>query len=1016
MTAPTVSAFLRAVLPEHGIYVVARSDDGGLQKRDDGKSGMNQQAVGFVEDLVRISGECYNQPKDVWFALAAFRQGWHTVQTPAGEKQQLRVRTNVRAVRSLWLDIDAGSGKPYASRKEALAALLAFCKDAGMPCPWVVNSGRNGLHVYWTFTDEVEAGDWFWLASRLQAARAQHGLKADPMPTTDVVRILRLPGTWNMKGYIAGDHADLVEVRVAGEARSYAFYKTLLGKYEPLKPATSKPQPLALPTINPDTLPSYIGKIEAPANLMDWFQAAPEVYPEKDAEVVVAGCRQIRTMNDGREPEWRAALSVLRHCKGGREMAERLCTNPKWHTEYSIDEKFAWLEANDMPPMRCETFAKYRPEACAGCVFAGRINSPIAIPDAPLLREQYEKGKTQEKPVETTEVAAPADDMGEDTEAASEPEAPQIPSIQTKFSRVDTTGCFVFIPDRNGDKYWQQVYEYPVYPVQRVRGMNPKGELQLSYIFRKHRLGGWDDIEISGETLMGTGLGAHLGSVGFLLQEKERKWMAAMLIDLLKQTEPTLEETTVSDQLGWDEHHTHFLLGNRLYKTSGQVVEIAPKGKAARMSRLTVPRGELEVWKQIANVYNRKGLEWGQLTLAAAFASPLMSMGAAESAALMFLTGEMGAGKSAALSLGVSVFGDPSPRTGLMINKDDTYIARLAKLGIMNSIAAGFDEMTNLIPSEASELCYQITQGRGKDKMAQGGEMLQLNSTYWSCLPVMSANDSMIANLANHSKDASAQMSRVLEVKVTPISSLMQGEDFEASERLIRKLPKHYGMAGEMFIRYLTTHMEEVEERLYQMEKRVRQDTGMTAQYRFWTYMATRMMVGITIAKELGLVDYDLDRLYLYLTDLIAANHYNLGLHVVDQSTLLEQFLSEHEPNRLVVESTHRPPEMPDVPTKGYLNDVNYVRKMPNGREITVRYERLEQRAVISAKALRLWCKENGYVYSDFMRMLRKKYNAKEAKIELARETVARGNGTIACVVVNVPIPEETEREDLSIN
>ena len=28
MTAPTVSAFLRAVLPEHGIYVVARSDDG----------------------------------------------------------------------------------------------------------------------------------------------------------------------------------------------------------------------------------------------------------------------------------------------------------------------------------------------------------------------------------------------------------------------------------------------------------------------------------------------------------------------------------------------------------------------------------------------------------------------------------------------------------------------------------------------------------------------------------------------------------------------------------------------------------------------------------------------------------------------------------------------------------------------------------------------------------------------------------------------------------------------------
>lgn len=73
-----------------------------------------------------------------------------------------------------------------------------------------------------------------------------------------------------------------------------------------------------------------------------------------------------------------------------------------------------------------------------------------------------------------------------------------------------------------------------------VCGRTAKGETQIAYIFRKHKAHGYDDIQIAGATLMGQTLNATLGEYGFLLNDKERKLMAGLLIDLLKETENTL--------------------------------------------------------------------------------------------------------------------------------------------------------------------------------------------------------------------------------------------------------------------------------------------------------------------------------------------------------------------------------------------------------------------------------------------------------------------------------------------
>ena len=134
--------------------------------------------------------------------------------------------------------------------------------------------------------------------------------------------------------------------------------------------------------------------------------------------------------------------------------------------------------------------------------------------------------------------------------------------------------------------------------------------------------------------------------------------------------------------------------------------------------------------------------------------------------------------------------------------------------------------MTNLSPREASELAYQITQGRGKDRMASGGEGLQHNTTFWSCLPVMSANDSIITHLSQHSDDPTAQMSRVLEITAVDINTAYKGTELKEANRLVRQLPNNYGHAGAAYMAYVTTRMDSVLEAIHTVEGGVYRSDG----------------------------------------------------------------------------------------------------------------------------------------------------------------------------------------------
>lgn len=982
--------FFASVLPISGLFVTAHRHEGR----------MRQRAYNSVDAVVDFC-ELYSMSNtDCWFAVASYKQGWHEVTTAVGTKKVLRTKENALCAKALWLDIDVGDGKDYATRDEAVQELANFAREVGLGRPWVVASGKAGLHLYWAFTEEVSKEQWQELANRLHQATKELDFKADPARTRDITSLLRCPLTWNMKGTDEGGQPHQVQILVEGREQPYEFYAKALGRFEPkVDNPTHTTLHYEVPAID---LSGVEGLSELNhADIMNrYFHPIKEDYPVKDVLDVIAGCEQIRTMDSAKEPAWRAALSVLQYCDKGVAAAHILSKSEKWRTEYNIDEKLHWLNLNGIKPMTCKTFNEVRSGICNRCPHNGLINSPISVPPRRIPVTQVEA-----TPAPTTQVQDEVSDPegGVAITVTSEVKTSDPMEIKTKNSTVNSSGCYVRVKNSEGDFYWKQIYEYPVYPIQRIKDRNNNGEMQVSYIFRKHNAVGYDDFQITGDTIMGTGLNGFLGSVGFLLHEKDRKNMAGLLIDILKHTEHTLEETKIANRLGWSDDFKSFLLGNKLYKTDGVVVEVSPKGNASEYSNQTVARGTLEQWKAIANVYNKDGLEWGQAAVASAFASPLMPIGALEKAALLFLTGDKGVGKSTALSLAVSVFGNPAR---LMINKDDTYLARLAKLGIMNNISAAFDEMTDLTPKEASELAYQITQGRGKDRMQQSGEGIQHNTTYWSCLPIMSANDSIIAALSQHGVDPTAQMSRVLEIKVTDINTVYDRAEFERCERLVRTLPHNYGTAGDVYMRYVTTHVEQIQDLIYQIEKRFIKHTNLNSNYRFWSYMCTRMIVGVMIAKQLGLVDYDVAKFFVYLVNLVNRSRADIDQYKWSPETAFPQFLAQHVNNRLVVTAPRRPKNMNDDETKGHLNDIGYVVQTPSaGRDIVIRYELSKSRCIISIHAIKEWCKRAGISYNDFIGHIGREYtvHSTSTRHELGRYTVYRNGTSIPCITVEIP-------------
>jgi hypothetical protein len=285
--------FLKLILPERGPYIAAI--------RSPRNRGFKpNEFTHTLEDLWTVIENADRDGYETYHACAAFKEARNDPSgTPDGRKRFGRTKHNAFGAKTFWLDIDVGTGKPYASQKEAFDTLAVFCRTLNLQPPIVVSSGA-GLHVYWPLTHTLDPDTWKRYAEGLKRLCAEHDLFADPARTADISSVLRTPGTSNRK------HGGARKVECDPkflEIRPYTIECFSIF----LEHAVTTPQKRSRRRRVAERLASIVTKHEPALG-----------------QAIVKRCGQLQGLRDKRgniaEPLWYAGLGVLAFCKDGDDL------------------------------------------------------------------------------------------------------------------------------------------------------------------------------------------------------------------------------------------------------------------------------------------------------------------------------------------------------------------------------------------------------------------------------------------------------------------------------------------------------------------------------------------------------------------------------------------------------------------------------------------------------------------------------------------------------------------------
>lgn len=865
--------FLNSVLPTQGTYCTV-----GI------RSGVVKQSFhATIEDVDAVSTALVGKGVDAYFALATFND------------DSSRKVENAAFLRAFFLDLDCGTGKPYADQPAAAQAISVFITNTGLPSPTVVNSG-GGLHVYWPLTEDVPAADWLPHAKSLKRLCAQHNLHADPAVTADAVRILRVPGTQNYKAAPARP----VQIVAQGQPTDLSvFIQCLPAAPVDLSAAKQFGMDASTRDIAGGDFPKCVFSRVAARSLND------------------SGCAQIKNalVNAAtlEEPLWRAALSIAIRCEDGAEAIHKLSKAHPGYTASNTEAKAAETKG----PYTCQWYKDNYAEGCKGCKQA--ISSPILVgrivEEAPVTDDHYViEQEDEDAPVPTV----------------------AIPAYPFPYFRGANGGVFRRDRNKDGDDVEIEIYPDDLYLTERFfdSDEHDSGDGEMVGINLHMRKDGVRRFFAPVTTLFATDkLRDLLVRNGVVAYGKKLELLMAYFASAIRKLQSQYSANRTRNQMGWTPDLLGFVVGELEYTATG--VKLAPPASGTRqLAAAFKPTGSLEEWKKIANFYNRPGLEPHALALFFGFGSPLLRLieGNVVKGAMVHLKHNgSGSGKSTAQMVANSIFGHPDD---LLMKKEDTYASKMHMLGMVNSLIFTVDEITNEKAEVLSDMAYGFTSGRGKHRMESQSNRMRANHTTWCNITLTSGNASATDVLQQYKSTADGELRRVLELSVPKYTGATKQE----IDAVFSKLNTNFGVAGPIYIEYIMANIDGVRKLLSSMQTKIDAELGLDQSDRFYSAILTCAFVGAMLSRRLNLHEIEISHVYQYALGAVTSARNATKADVGDPTTVAQEtlaaFINENVNNALVAPFTPPGglPERPAITPKGPLR----MRYDPTTRELAI--------------------------------------------------------------------------------
>lgn len=847
-----------------------------------------------------------------------------------------RTVEEVRAIKTLLLDVDIGKGAGFLPSKVAVFSQLRDLHNAcpGLPKPWIVDSG-NGIHIYYPLDRDLTVVEWAPLAALFAEVvkTVAPGLIADPVRTRDAASVMRMPTSWNAKQssrlpvrVLSGGEPGTVN-DVKGTLAAAAVTHNLSG----VEAVIGNKLVMNLPS-----LPSYMHGVGETATFGQGLDGKEYNFTDLNLKPIVAGCKQMREilMVKGNVPEplWVLYLRVLSTVKNAEDVAIEFSSGHPTSSPAATRRKLRHvMQHYAAPTAGCKEFKLLNPKACYNCLHNKQVWTPsqLAVMHEQAIVMDAAKAEAVESAV-----------AGAVTPAGYLPQPHGSRQSLTAPSNYEVTVLPVRQPGKDGG--------YEPEPVIRAH---------LNLIRSTAKM---DAIVVDGEeTTKLNDIRIHLD-----VTAQGRTSHAACSIDDLTSSAfdkctATLRNMGVVFGLGQAKHNAaqeylhdlvnasahrrdlyrpvkgwmrtgykgdwSFVAGTRHYLPDGTTEDNVSSAEHAGLARRNEgfmercmsgqPVGRLTLWQKAMQVYNGKGLEAAQLLLLSGLSNLLMPLVASEKGGILLsLTGGSGKGKTTLLKFMASFMGD---HRRYILPGASTSNALGMLLQQATCMMLPVDDTMTTDGEVFSTLLTMVTGGAEKMRMtwdAKTGGSVPYDEGFSASL-LLTSNYSTSAAIGMSRRQGGEQLqteaarTRTLEFPATDIvNELISKEEWDRSTEV---LAANHGHAVDLFLKYVVKHQRAVADACQKLESeiaaRIRQrlEKPKSGQVRFWArFLAVNGVTAEIVCKKLNLLPWDHKAILAAGESLVEAT---VEEDHVDDSTLVDTFwkLCGEEPNPNVPSINH---------------------------------------------------------------------------------------------------------------
>lgn len=871
--------FLKEILPPGTRYSLR------LVKKptDSNKSIARNEMYNSIEEMEASIDGWVSKGWNVYYATAGFG---------AGNNAQAN---NAVAKRELYIDVDCGPDKPYATKEEGINALKAFIVAMKLPRPTLVDSG-NGIHAHWVFDTAVPVHEWESVALTLKDHCVSHQFHVDGGCTADIARVLRIPDTTNFRG----NHT--VKLLTPVRYFKYEDLAAIIGQ----QTATSTVDLSKAKALSKSSELSEVGKLLA-SNRTSKYETI--LLKSVGGE----GCGQIKWAFENQEsvpePLWRANLSVANFCEDRDWGIHEISKGHPNYDPVQTESKAAQTKG----PYTCETFQGLGMESlCQGCQFRGKLTSPIQLGS--------EIAKAPDEPVEVVQ---------DDVEYV-------IPRYPHPYFRGKNGGVYL----RTADGLEEIVYPHDFYAYKRMRDKEHGDVICFRYHTPKDGVRDFiiPTTEIGARDKFRSEINKH-GVIAF--EETQVRRLQGYIEKQVRELQMESKAELMHSRFGWTQDET-FIIGNREYTKDG--VRFVPVARdLEQYVGWFAMKGSLDRWKEIVNFYNKTEFDDQAIGVLSGFASMLMHFSPENGFVLNYYSQGSGTGKTTILKAINSIYGNPGD---IMKKSDDSAMSKIHRMGIYNGICVTVDEMSNATPQQVSDLLYNSTQGKGRDRMQAGKNVERINDIRWKGMTVATSNMVMEDKLASIKLDPQGEMARLLEIYLPKLPH----QNVLESMKLFSDLDHNYGHAAHVFISFVMREGPEKIRQLFEVvQTKIYSKHNWTQTERFKLNGAVAIVCAGVICNQLGLLSYNMTRITQRLCDQVKEATANMDASGLAVTEMFAMFINKNINNMLIISDKARNGTMsqmiaPDLTPKNTL---------------IIRYETDTDALYVAQRDFNKWCIEN---------------------------------------------------------